>query len=236
MSYVACTSRGPTFEFPIVEQNAERSLRPVIIKYRKVLGKRGWMLRRVGHYLGAPRTPEGMAHAALMVGDYVHELHTDEANQKYLVAQRLTGDQIWPSTVGEVIKGYTTMTDQEISDYGECRVISQNERFRTDDFVASRAQSWMRSRHRGKYSVKHNNCHHFVNELLRSVSLGPDELQVLDDDRSSCSTQWAGSTTTLDVGYGLDEKLDSITVSAAQPGSESFSEKQCEVLIAARQL
>jgi hypothetical protein len=118
MSYVACTSHGPTFEVPIVEQNAERSLRPVIIKYRKVLGKRGWMLRRVGHYLGAPRTPEGMAHAALMVGDYVHELHTDEANQKYLVAQRLTGDQIWPSTVGEVIKGYTTMTDQEISDHG----------------------------------------------------------------------------------------------------------------------
>ena len=234
MSYVACTSRGPTFEFPIVEQNAERSLRPVIIKYRKVLGKRGWMLRRVGHYLGAPRTPEGMAHAALMVGDYVHELHTDEANQKYLVAQRLTGDQIWPSTVGEVIKGYTTMTDQEISDYGECRVISQNERFRTDDFVASRAQSWMRSRHRGKYSVKHNNCHHFVNELLRSVSLGPDELQVLDDDQSSCSTQWAGSTTTLEVGTGLDEKLDSVAVSVAQPLSESLTEKQHEIMIAGR--
>lgn len=51
MSYVACTSHGPTFEVPIVEQNAERSLRPVIIKYRKVLGKRGWMLRRVGHQL-----------------------------------------------------------------------------------------------------------------------------------------------------------------------------------------
>ena len=94
----------------------------------------------------------------------------------------------------------------------------------------------MRSRHRGKYSVKHNNCHHFVNELLRQVSLGPDRLQVLDDDQSSCSTQWAGSTTTLEVGTGLDEKLDSITVSAAQPGPESFSEKQHEVLIAARQL
>ncbi|KAM0702216.1 hypothetical protein Q7P35_011126 [Cladosporium inversicolor] len=218
MSYVACTSHGPTFEFPIVEQNAERSLRPVIIKYRKVLGKRGWMLRRIGHYLGAPRTPEGMAHAALMVGDYVHELHTDEANQKYLVAQRLTGDQIWPSTVGEVIKGYTTMTDQEVSDH------------------ASRAQSWMRSRHRGKYSVKHNNCHHFVNELLRQVSLGPDQLLVLDDDQSSCSTQWAGSTTTLEVGAGLDEKLDPVTVSVVQPVLESFSEKQHEIMIAAGRL
>jgi hypothetical protein len=54
-----------------------------------------------------------------MVGDYVHELHTDEANQKYLVAQRLTGDQIWPSTVGESIQAYTTMTDQQISDEGQ---------------------------------------------------------------------------------------------------------------------
>ena len=94
----------------------------------------------------------------------------------------------------------------------------------------------MRSRHRGKYSVKHNNCHHFVNELLRQVSLGHDQLQVLDDDQSSCSTQWAGSTTTLEVGAGLDEKLDSIVVSAVEPASEPFTEKQHEVLIAARQL
>lgn len=118
MSYVASNSNGPTYEYPLVEQNAERHSRAVTIKYRKVLGKRGWMLRRVGRHLGAPDTPEGMAHAALMVGDYVHELHTDEANQKYLVAQRLTGHQIWPSTVGENIKGYTTMTDQEIADTG----------------------------------------------------------------------------------------------------------------------
>ena len=59
-----------------------------------------------------------------MVGDYVHELHTDEANQKYLVAQRLTGDQIWPSTVSEWVQGYTTMTDQEIADNGECPLLS----------------------------------------------------------------------------------------------------------------
>jgi hypothetical protein len=119
MSYIASNSKGPTYEYPIVEKNAERCLRPVTIKYRKVLGKRGWMLRRVGHYLGAPNTPEGMAHAALMVGDYVHELHTDEANQKYLVAQRLTGDQIWPSTVGESVQAYTSMSDQEIADTGK---------------------------------------------------------------------------------------------------------------------
>ena len=124
MSYIAINSNGPTYEHPIVEQNAERLLRPVIVKYRKVKGKRGWLLRRVGRYLGAPDTPEGMAHAALMVGDYVHELHTDEANQKYLVAQRLTGDQIWPSTVSEWVQGYTTMTDQEIADNGECPLLS----------------------------------------------------------------------------------------------------------------
>jgi hypothetical protein len=123
MSYIAINSNGPTYEHPIVEQNAERLLRPVIVKYRKVKGKRGWLLRRVGRYLGAPDTPEGMAHAALMVGDYVHELHTDEANQKYLVAQRLTGDQIWPSTVSEWVQGYTAMTDQEIADNGECPLL-----------------------------------------------------------------------------------------------------------------
>jgi len=124
MSYIAINSNGPTYEHPIIEQNAERLLRPVIVKYRKVKGKRGWLLRRVGRYLGAPDTPEGMAHAALMVGDYVHELHTDEANQKYLVAQRLTGDQIWPSTVSEWIQGYTTMTDQEIADNGESPLLT----------------------------------------------------------------------------------------------------------------
>ena len=112
--------------------------------------------------------------------------------------------------------------------------MSDNKRFRTDNYIASRAQSWMRSRHRGKYSVKHNNCHHFVNELLRQVSLGPDQIHVLDDDQSSCSTQWAGSTTTLEVGTGLDEKLDSVAVSVAQPLSESLTEKQHEIMIAGR--
>lgn len=123
MSYIPSNSKGPTYEYPIVEKNAERSLRPVTIKYRKVLGKRGWLLRRVGTWFGAPDTAEGKAHAALMVGEYLHELHTDEANQKYLVAQRLTHDQVWPSTVGETIRGYTSMSDQEIADTGRSSLL-----------------------------------------------------------------------------------------------------------------
>jgi len=87
----------------------------------------------------------------------------------------------------------------------------------------------MRSRHRGKYSVKHNNCHHFVNELLRQVS-------ELDNDQSSFTTQWAGSTTTLDVGSDLDEKLDSVELSVNQNVPGSFTEKQHEIVIAASRL
>ena len=119
MSYGGFTSAGPTYEYPLIEQNAERCLRPVVVKHRKVRGKRGWLIRRIAPHFGAVNTPEGLGHAALLVGGYLHELHTDEANQKYLVAQRLTGEQIWESTVGEHVRGYTTMTDQEIADHGE---------------------------------------------------------------------------------------------------------------------
>ncbi|KAM0694279.1 hypothetical protein Q7P36_006406 [Cladosporium allicinum] len=204
MSYIAINSNGPTYEHPIVEQNAERLLRPVIVKYRKVKGKRGWLLRRVGRYLGAPDTPEGMAHAALMVGDYVHELHTDEANQKYLVAQRLTGDQIWPSTVSEWVQGYTTMTDQEIADN------------------AMRVQSWMRGRERGKYDVRLNNCHHFVNELVNRVAV---DTKIHSDDESTRSSSWSGSSATLHLDLDLDEKPFKIVLEVEETMSPPFSEK-----------
>jgi hypothetical protein len=87
----------------------------------------------------------------------------------------------------------------------------------------------MRSRHRGKYSVKHNNCHDFVNELLRQVSS-------LDNDQSSFITQWTGSTITLEVGSDLDEKLDSVEVSVDQNVPGSFTEKQHEIVMAAGRL
>lgn len=120
MSYIGITGNGPTYEYPFVEENAGHRLRPVVIKNRKVKGKRGWLLRRVGRYFAPDGSPEGLGHKALQVGNHLHELHTDEANQKYLVVQRLTGPQIWQSTIGESIKGYTYMTDQDVADHGEC--------------------------------------------------------------------------------------------------------------------
>jgi hypothetical protein len=69
----------------------------------------------------------------------------------------------------------------------------------------------MRSRERGKYDVRLNNCHHFVNELLHRVAA------VLDDDKSTCGSDWSGSTTTLGVGVDLDEKQAPITVKVALP-------------------
>jgi hypothetical protein len=69
----------------------------------------------------------------------------------------------------------------------------------------------MRSRERGKYDVRLNNCHHFVNELLQRVTA------VLDDDKSTHSSHWSGSTATLDADMDLDEKQASITLQVAQP-------------------
>jgi hypothetical protein len=72
-----------------------------------------------------------------------------------------------------------------------------------------RVQSWMRSRERGKYDVRLNNCHHFVNELLQRVTA------ILDDDKSTCNSDWSSSTTTLEVGVDFDEKLASIDIHLA---------------------
>lgn len=118
MSYFGIAGNGPTFEYPLVEENAARELRPIVIKCRKVKGKRGWLLRRLGKYFAPDPSPEGLGHRALVVGSHLHELHTDEANQKYLVVQRLTGEQIWEATISETVKGYTRLTDQEIADQG----------------------------------------------------------------------------------------------------------------------
>lgn len=109
---------GPILEHTLIEHNIERQLRPVYVNIRKVKGKRGWLLRRFGHYIAPDPTPEGLGHHAIEVGEYAYELHTDEANQKYLLVQRLTGDQIWIPTVQRVIIGYCNFTDDEIAIHG----------------------------------------------------------------------------------------------------------------------
>lgn len=112
---------GPILEYPLVEHNSQRQVRPIYMNIRKVKGKRGWLLRRIGHYIAQDPSPEGLGHHAIQVGNYAYELHTDEANQKYLLVQRLTANQIWVPTVGRSIVGYCDHTDDEVATHGKSR-------------------------------------------------------------------------------------------------------------------
>lgn len=107
---------APLIEDRLEEYNANCSVRPIYKKVRKVRGKTGWLLRRYGHFFGAPKDDQiGLGHWGLQVGAYVYEM----TREKTLVGQRLTGDQIWPSTVGEELIGYTDMSDEDIQMEGE---------------------------------------------------------------------------------------------------------------------
>ncbi|KAI7060597.1 hypothetical protein KC352_g43749, partial [Hortaea werneckii] len=75
---------------------------------------------------------------------------------KYLIVQRLTGEQIWMSTVKHEVVGYTDLSDEDIQ------------------LTSIKVQSWMRSRERGRYHVRHNNCQHFTQELLQRILLPSD--------------------------------------------------------------
>lgn len=102
---------APLLEDPLEEHNADRRVRPIYKKIRKVRGKTGWLLRRYGHFFGAPRGDQiGLGHHALQIGAYVYEM----TREKGLVGQRLCGEQVWPSTVGEILIGYTDMSDEDI--------------------------------------------------------------------------------------------------------------------------
>ena len=114
LGVVGSIKTGPILEYPLIEKNLQRDIRPIVTKVRKVRGKRGWFLRRLGRFFVGPVTPEGLGHHAIQVGDYAYELHTDEANQKYLIVQRLTGEQIWMSTVKHEVVGYTDLSDEDI--------------------------------------------------------------------------------------------------------------------------
>lgn len=113
--YSSAHEPAPLLEQPIIEYNAEKRIRPIFKKIRKVRGKTGWLLRRYGHWFGAPKNdPEGLGHHALQIGEYVYELTREEG----LVGQRLTGHQIWESTIKHAIIGWTDLSDVEIQD--EC--------------------------------------------------------------------------------------------------------------------
>ena len=102
---------APALDDPLVEHNIDRNTRPIYKKIRKVRGKTGWLLRRYGYIFGAPKGDQvGLGHHALQIGEYVYEM----TREKGLVGQRLDGEQIWASTVGEMIVGYTDMSDEDI--------------------------------------------------------------------------------------------------------------------------
>ena len=138
---------GPILEYPLIEHNAQRQLRPIRLNIRKVQGKRGWLLRRFGRFLAPDPTDQGLGHHGLRLGEYAHELHTDEAygdqalkaakplrsqltlmfrNQKYLIGVRLTATQIWEPTVTSAVVGYCSMTDEEIAIEGRVPVMTSS--------------------------------------------------------------------------------------------------------------
>jgi hypothetical protein len=80
----------------------------------------------------------------------------------------------------------------------------------------------MRGRERGKYDVRLNNCHHFVNELVNRVTV---ETKLHSDDQSVCSSNWTGSSATLQVDFDFDEKPFKISLEVAETMSPPFSEK-----------
>jgi len=59
----------------------------------------------------------------------------------------------------------------------------------------------MRGRQGGKYHVRKNNCHDFVDELTRRICV----LKKVDSDNSSLESSDWGSTVTLNTA--LDEKM-----------------------------
>lgn len=48
----------------------------------------------------------------MQVGEYVYELTREEG----LVGQRLTGHQVWPSTIKHAVVGWTDLSDVEIQE------------------------------------------------------------------------------------------------------------------------
>jgi len=80
----------------------------------------------------------------------------------------------------------------------------------------------MRGRERGKYDVRLNNCHHFVNELVNRVTI---ETKPHGDDESIRSSSWSGSSATLHLDLDLDEKPFKICLEVAETILPPFSEK-----------
>ncbi|KAK5655561.1 hypothetical protein OQA88_5492 [Cercophora sp. LCS_1] len=169
MSFSASSSfDGTVQEYPLRETNGKRDPRTVIVKCRKLGGKRGKLIRAIHKipklaalfdddlsYDDYSEVSSGIdmsiSHWGVQVGDYLWELHTDNKHAKTLTMQRLTGPQIWFADVGTMELGETNLTDKAI------------------DQAAKDAFSDMKCRSGGKYDEFENNCQHFVEFHLRRL-------------------------------------------------------------------
>jgi len=213
---------GSPLGLKVVEHNPERHIRPIILKIRKVKGKTGWFLRRIGWWFGAPLPSDvqGLGHHALSIGPYAYEM----TREVTMIGQRLTVDEIWPSTVGEVFVGYTDFTDVEIQITCKCTPVTQPRKSSPmTDFgvlVAVKVEAWMKSRNGGKYNLRTNNCQHFVQELLRRVLVPSDLTNSETSSLKSTSTACKSTTTTTTTVTCLpvSEKTVSSTIELQVPG------------------
>ncbi|KAK3072220.1 hypothetical protein LTR53_007212 [Teratosphaeriaceae sp. CCFEE 6253] len=189
---------APLLDTPLVEQNVERRIRPIIRKMRKVRGKTGWMLRRYGYIFGAPKGDQvGLAHHALQIGDNVYEL----TREKYLVGQRLCGHQVWPSTIGHIVIGYTDLSDEDIQ------------------MESLKSQAFVRGRYGGKYRIKHNNCQTFIGELLRRLATLPLDYEYDGGEASSLS----------DVTVACAEKASLAVTASARSSNDTLVDVDMDV-------
>ncbi|RMX79427.1 hypothetical protein D0869_08320 [Hortaea werneckii] len=174
---------APLLDNPLIEHNPHNKIRPVFVKIRKVRGKTGWLLRRYGHWFGAPKDdPEAIGHHAVQVGEYVYELTREEG----LVGQRLTGHQVWPSTIKHAVVGWTDLSDVEMQE------------------ASLQSQTFVRSRNGGRYHIKKNNCQHFIRNLLERIIIIP--LVDLDSSTPSSSDSSSSCCSSISSSCNTSEK------------------------------
>ena len=98
----------------MIEQNEDCKTRPKIWKARRLETFRAPPTFNI--FSGA--RPEANMHWGLQIGNYMYQIHTDEGKVKYLMVQRLYGEQIWTPGVPQKILGYCSLTDTQVNAAG----------------------------------------------------------------------------------------------------------------------
>ena len=148
---------------PFIEENDDRKRRPMIWKARKL----DTFWAPTFTKFSAAKAEANM-HWGLQIGNYMYQIHTDEGKVKYLMVQRLHGEQIWTPDVPQKILGYCNLTDTQIKKAGMvshrtvmiCVLITS---FLVDDVQEQMQCSPL---FRGAYDAVYNNCQSFVTMLV----------------------------------------------------------------------